>query len=272
MGRDHCQRGRLERRKVALGAVGQQQAVIAPVIGLAHAGLHAHFSRHTHEQQLRDANPTMTEFTPEAASELFEKGEVPKRKSQLMGDWILTGHTTTSNNLSSSYPDGYCPTGIVNLDGYQRAIEFSLKTEGDDFADDNHDSSVTFAVSYLNMSYDFSKHPLATQGPSKVFFDDASTQFNQYYASYYMSTHQRYKINKNLRFRYGCKLLAADDMICSLTAVAEGAVENDYVHVYEKYEQYNHQIVLYDRFKRVSEQAGAVKIPVMAYSLDGEQP
>ena len=53
--RDHRQRRRLELGEVALGAVLDQQAVVAAVVGLAHRGLHADLGRHAGEDEVRDA-------------------------------------------------------------------------------------------------------------------------------------------------------------------------------------------------------------------------
>jgi hypothetical protein len=54
---DHLQRGRLEGGEITLGAVLEQQALVAAVVGFAHAGLHADFGGHAAEQQMRDAAP-----------------------------------------------------------------------------------------------------------------------------------------------------------------------------------------------------------------------
>ncbi len=55
LGAHHVERGRLECREVAFGAVLQQQAVVAAVVGLAHAGLHADLGGHAAEHQVGDA-------------------------------------------------------------------------------------------------------------------------------------------------------------------------------------------------------------------------
>src|SRR5215831_12483834 len=55
LGTNHLEGRDLERREVTFGAVLDEEAIVAPVIGLAHRGLHAAFGGHSGDDQRLDA-------------------------------------------------------------------------------------------------------------------------------------------------------------------------------------------------------------------------
>src|SRR5262249_385448 len=58
LGSDHAQADLVELREVGGAAIGDDDATIAAIVGLAHCGMHADFGRHAAHQQSRNATVT----------------------------------------------------------------------------------------------------------------------------------------------------------------------------------------------------------------------